>query len=387
MNKYTKTLFAIIRKQIMESDENLNLEEFSCEDFNVLYKLAMSHDIAHIVGAWLEKGDYHISQDTRGKFSKELIMSIYRYEQQCYELNQIIKILEDEKIEFIPLKGSVLRQYYSEPFFRTSCDIDILVHKEQVKEIVKLLTEKYDYKYSIRTQHDYSLFSVGGVHIELHFDLIFYSETSKDITERIWETASLKKGRSYQFEMREDFFLAYHIAHMAQHVVTGGGCGVKPFIDLWIMQNRMAICMQDKMELLEQYGLSVFAKKSLLLTNYWFCNGDGNETLYAFERFILRGGVYGTMENKVKIGKSIKMGKCKYILSRLFLPYRSLSDLYPSLKKCPVLFPFYQVRRWFRLLLPNGVGIKNAMRELTLSSKNNGEEDVVKLIQDLGLEE
>ena len=35
------------------------------------------------------------------------------------------------QIPFLPLKGSVIRQYYPEPWMRTSCDIDILVDFEK----------------------------------------------------------------------------------------------------------------------------------------------------------------------------------------------------------------------------------------------------------------
>ena len=38
---------------------------------------------------------------------------------------------------------------------------------------------------------------------------------------------------------------------------------------------------------------------------------------------------------------------------------------YPSLKKCSILFPFYQVRRWCRILFCGGR--KTAMNEIKLN--------------------
>ena len=48
------------------------------------------------------------------------MIAIYRYEKINYELNRLRSALNEAQIPFIPLKGSVLRQYYPEPWMRTS---------------------------------------------------------------------------------------------------------------------------------------------------------------------------------------------------------------------------------------------------------------------------
>ena len=80
-----------------------------------------------------------------------------------------------------------------------------------------------------------------------------------------------------------------------------------------------------------------------------------------------------------------KGGKFKHLMSRIFLPYKDMSIYYPSLKKCPVLFPFYQVRRWCRILFCGGR--KHAMDEIKLNQSLSEEkkEEVKKLIDELGL--
>ena len=56
----------------------------------------------------------------------EIIKAIYRHAQLSYEYVAVCDALETAQIPFIPLKGSVLRKWYPEPWMRTSCDIDIL---------------------------------------------------------------------------------------------------------------------------------------------------------------------------------------------------------------------------------------------------------------------
>ena len=380
-------LFALLRSEVCGTEPSSNIKnQITSEKLPAVYKLSKLHDLAHLTGNALEKHGL-IGEDSPmyEPFFKARNMAIYRYETSNYELGEICRILEQEQIKHMPLKGAIIRNYYPEPWMRTSCDLDILVDSTQVKRIVKLLTKKYDYKYYIHTQHDYSLFSASGVHIELHTDLIFYKKSGADFVKRVWETAVLEKGTQYRFKMRDDLFFAYHVAHMAQHVVTGGGCGVKPFIDLWIIQNIMKIDVTPAMEILREQNLTKFTEKSIDLSAYWFADGEKNEKIESFAHFILVGGVYGSTQNKVKVGRSIKKGKIRYILGRLFVPYRNLVMLYPSLKKCPILFPFYQVRRWFRLVLPNGVGVKNAVNELKATT--NESEGAEKLLNDLGLQE
>ncbi|MBQ8684596.1 MAG: nucleotidyltransferase family protein [Clostridia bacterium] len=388
-NKEAKILFALLRNGVFGEELFAEVKaSVKPEVLPALYKLSKAHDLAHLVADALDKNGLLSKGESIAKaFLQERTMAVYRYEQSNYELEEVCRILEEEKIEHIPLKGSVLRKYYPEPWMRTSCDIDILVRQEQVKNIVDILTEKYGYTYAIHTQHDYSLYSVGGVHIELHFILIFHDTAGDDFTRRVWEKATNETGCLYKKKLPDDLFFTYHIAHMAQHILEGGGCGIKPFIDIQIMNKKMGISIDQVQIALEECGLTTFAKKVVELSNNWFVNVEEGNELKELEAYVLCGGVYGTLDNKIIVGSSTKKGKFHYILKRLFLPYRRLCLLYPSLKKCPILFPFYQVRRWFRLLRKNGVKVSGAVRELKSVSQvdSDTKERMGKMLQELGL--
>ena len=388
-NSICDILFRLLCQEICENGLDNEIKNLiTPESLLALYKLAKTHDLAHLLADALDKNGLLDDTDVSKKFRMERNLAVYRHEQMQYELDEFCNILEGEKIEFIPLKGSVIRKYYPEPWMRTSCDIDILVRQDQVKNVVDILTKKYGYTYAIQTQHDYSLYSPGGVHIELHFILIFHDKAGDDFTKRVWESAVSEDGYLYKKKMPDELFFTYHIAHMAQHVLEGGGCGIKPFIDIVIMQEKMCITIDQAQDALYDCGLYTFAQKAVRLSKYWFCEEKADKTLQEFEKYILNGGVYGTLDNKISVGASRKKGKFRYVLKRLFVPYRSLCLLYPSLKKCPILFPFYQVRRWFRLLKKNGVKVSGAVRELKGVSGVDKEkkERMDKMLQDLGLE-
>ena len=74
------------------------------------------------------------------------------------------------------------------------------------------------------------------------------------------------------------------------------------------------------------------------------------------------------------------------MLFRLFPPYRILKNQYLILRKCPILYPFYVVRRWFNLLFVKGRA-KNSLREWNVAMKNSKENRVENLLKNLDLDE
>ena len=79
----------------------------------------------------------------------------------------------------MPLKGSVLRASYPQDWMRTSCDIDILVHREDLERAVELLVEKKQYRREVTNLCDVSLYAPSGVHLELHYDLVLENRSEK----------------------------------------------------------------------------------------------------------------------------------------------------------------------------------------------------------------
>mgnify|MGYP000152239857 CR=1 FL=1 len=75
------------------------------------------------------------------KLKQQENLALYRYMNQDYALQEIGEVFTEKQIPFLPLKGSVLREEYPEPWLRTSGDIDILVHEQDVKRASQVLME------------------------------------------------------------------------------------------------------------------------------------------------------------------------------------------------------------------------------------------------------
>ncbi len=359
--------------------------ELTESELNSLYSISKKHDITQIIVAPLEERsalnpEYAVTE----KFKKSLFTAIYRYEKSNFDLGQIVDLFSNEGIDHIPLKGAVIRNYYPKPYFRTSCDLDILVKQEEVERATELLTTCLNYKFETKGRYDVSLFTPSGGHIELHFGLNGNNFREAKSLVDVWKSGELSQISLNRFAMSPELFLLFHIYHMAKHFVHGG-CGVKPFVDLWIIKNRIGYDEVKATELLKNDGLFDFYNKALGLAEIWFDGKDYSTVEKEIEDYVLQGGVYGTLEQKVAMSQTKKGGKWKYLFDRIFLSYDAMLVYYPSLAKFPALFPLYQVRRWFRVAFCGGR--KRALNEMKLNQNLSTikKEKASRLIKELGL--
>ena len=385
----TQILFALIQSEICgkEFDEKY-LDDLSNEMLGQLYKISKSHDIGHLIASALNKQKLLTQDEISQKFQKQWMMAVYRYEKINYELKRVSDVLENHGIAFLPLKGSVLRKYYPEPWMRTSCDIDILIHPEDAETAIQILCEVGFTLQKSTTTYDYQMIAPGGVHLELHFSLkqdasILQAET---ILESVWDECELETDKQYHYYMRNEMFLFYHIVHMANHF-TYGGCGIRPIIDLWLLTNKMEIDKDKLRFLLSQSKLLEFYDASVELSKVWMENVSHGDITLRMEQFILTGGVYGNSSTSALMKAAKGESKLRSFFKLLFIPRANLEVSYPNLKKHPILLPFYQIKRWFRIF-----NRKKRQRIERMTAARNAvdakeENQTRTLLYDLGLRE
>ena len=348
--------------------------------------LARYHDLTHLLALGLRNNGLLTLEN--GELEKEIFHAAFRFEQLNYELTSICRTLERAQVPFIPLKGSVLRQYYPEPWMRTSCDIDVLVHEEDLDGATAALADALDYRIETKSAHDVQIFTPSGQHIELHFNLIedHRIKGASAILNRVWDAAVPCGGWTYQYEMPDELFYFYHIAHMAKHV-ENGGCGIRPFLDIWVLMHYVPHDRDRREQLLADGGLSAFARQAERLTEIWFGNGVRDDTACHLENYIINGGVYGNLVNQISVQQIKQGGRLRYACSQIWLPYEALKWAYPSLERKPQLLALYELRRWGRLLFIDGIGRGLSKLRLNSSISNECTANVRELLSALGLAE
>lgn len=283
-------------------------------------------------------------------FHKKDTQERFQYGHQQREKQRVIQMLEEEKIPYILLKGSRMRDFYPDPMTRTSCDIDILFQgdKDVEKRIhEKMLAFNYAFVVDCGTTINYLC---KPVEFEMHRYLFDDRLDFHGFFDKVWEYSVPVEG-SCERRLTEEFFYVYMVAHMAKHF-SRYGSGVRPVIDLYLYNRRTpdAFDRQKAEKLLKQIDLYDFEQRLLALTRAWFETGDLSEMDMKLTDYIMEAGIYGDSRimsaNTTKDPEKANEVRRKKILFYLFPSKEVMTRLYPGMMKFPAMLPVAWVRRW-----------------------------------------
>ena len=379
-------MFSLIRSEICGEKINISKDDLPNNLLENLYLLSDEHDMAHIIASALSSAGLLDNDEVSQNFNNKLILAVYFDAQREYTLKQISSILQNAKIPYITLKGAVISAYYPHSWLRTSCDIDILVHNSDTNNAIEHLCKAGFVRISDKSTHDYNLLSPNRIHVELHYTLTQDDEVSNadDLLKCVWESANPADEHSYLYKIEPEMFILYHLAHMARHLMHGG-CGIRPFVDLWLIENNISYDTKKLNDMLIKTNMIKFYSAANELSKVWLENAHHTEHTKLLEKFILDGGTYGTTQNAAQMSAAKGIGKTKTLLNLIFLPRKNLEVMYPNLKAHKSLYPLYQIKRWFRFFDKNK---RNKVAHLTFVRKNVSDEDensMRELLKFLGL--
>lgn len=382
MENLIRAMMDLIAYEVCGKELDKSQYTLTDDELAKLYKLSKSHDLAHLVGDALIKNDLIGDGEIKAKFQKQIMLSVYRYEKINYELGRLRKVLNEAKIPFIPLKGSVLRRYYPKPWMRTSCDIDVLVNEEAVDDAAQIIVDRFCYTYEKKNYHDISLMSDGGVHLELHHSIKENEPNIDLLLSDCWDYATVLDG--FEYEFTNEFFFFHQFAHMSYHFLHGG-CGVRPFLDIYLLEEKLDFRRDKLDEMLAKTGMKKFCDAAKSLSEVWFGDGEHTDVTRRMEQFVLSGGVYGTKKNSMAVCQQKENGRLGYIINRIWLPYELLCITYPRLKGRKYLQLFYEMKRWLRVFNPEAR--KHKKNELDIIKGLDAEQkaEVNQMLSDLGL--
>ena len=331
-------MFCLIRNEIKKEP----LPNDAGFDIQRIYEMSKKHDMAHLIAnAVITNGMVSPESELEEKLSNEFTRAVCREILTSSFLNKVCQIFTENEIKYIPLKGAVIRNYYPEIWMRTSCDIDILIHEEDIDKATKALLDNGFTTDSIKNYHDIR-FYFGKILIELHFSICENNKQLDRLLSKVWDHAN--PISAYEYQETPEYFVFHHIAHMAHHFLTGG-CGIRPFIDLYVLKEKHFYDEEKLLPFLKESDLIKFYHAAVALAYTWMGEGQYDELSSSIEKYIINGGVYGSEDNENMVGTVAYKGKRMYLLKLAFPPYRIMRVLYPTLNKRKILLPFYYVYR------------------------------------------
>lgn len=319
-------------------------------NFDCLYSFSKSHGVDNMVYAALYDLKIAVPKAVMEKFEERHMMSVLMDTKQAYELEQIGKTFEEEGIDYLPLKGSVVKYLYPAEYYRQSGDIDILIRAEDEEKIVPIMMKlgyQLDDEHSNHDVH-VSYKKPPFIEIEIHRQLIRNCDRSYKFLKSTWNYVELKEGHTYCYQMSNEYLYTHLLAHLCKHLYLGGA-GIRLITDLYLMIYKTKLNEDVLSGYLRKAKLTDLNRMVVGLVKKWFDKDYIiDNDVEVLEKIILESGSFGNLEMRsVMTNSNTKSYKIKTFIHRLFPPARVLKGRYAFLEKKPYLLPIMWIYRFF----------------------------------------
>lgn len=354
MDILQRGMMTIIKSALSDAEGSLP------EDFN--FAQAVSVAKKHGIVALFYYGALRCGIEKSDPLMRELFyhtcQAISVSEQQLRATAEIFKCLDEEQVDYMPLKGTLLKAIYPKSEMRTMGDADILIRTEQYDKIKPVML-KLGYEEQVESDHEL-IWHKGSVHIELHKRLI--PSYNKDYYEYFgdgWRLAKLSSDGGTRYELKAEDEFIYIFTHFAKHY-RDAGIGIRHVLDIWVYKNahpRMdEEYIRNELQALQLYDFYVNVIKTL---EVWFEGKEADGVTELITQIIFSSGVYGTREAQI-LSEAVKASKSTgssgnvravKLIREIFLPYAPMCKKFPILRRVPILLPVMWVVRWVDALL------------------------------------
>ena len=330
-------------------------------DMALLYKAADFHMLAAITAMALETTGVHDPAFTQAKAK-----AIRKAALMDAEMAALFARLKDAGIWYMPLKGAVLKDYYPAYGMRQMADNDILFDKDRVNDVKSIMESLgFEVKQFGTGVHD-SYFKEPVCCFEMHRALFSPAREKKMCVYYQNVQKRLVGGGCEKRFKPEDFYL-YITAHEYRHY-SGGGTGIRSLLDTYIYLKKEPLDMNYVAAEAEKLGIKDFEEKNRSLSLCLFSGEELTGTDAEMLDYILSSGANGTLKNGVRnkvnrLGGGMR-GKSRYLLSRIFLPMKSVQNTYPFFYRHKILLPILPLYRIGKGLAVRRARVSAELKEL-----------------------
>lgn len=281
---------------------------------------------------------------------------LLRSERQMAKVKQLFEAFEENAIDYLPFKGSVLKSLYPKPELRVMGDADILIRLEQYETIKPILLSL---GFKLEAESDCELiWRSPDLYLELHQCMV--QPTHKDYYAYFgdgWSKVTRMDG--YRYGFAPDHMYVYLFMHFTKHY-RSGGIGCRHVVDLWVYRRTYPdLDMEYINQELEKLNLRQFHENFLRMLDAWFNEGQSDEITDFITKRIFSGGSWGNAEDyriavelaRTQRPNNVQHSRMKYVAWLLAPPLRQMQKKYPVLERFPFLLPVMWVVRGMAVLL------------------------------------
>ena len=368
LTSFEKNMISIIRSSLDGTAPELSRDI----DWERTYEVAQEMQIVPLVCYGIEKLPNAFSTIESKRLLKSTISYSFFCECQDKEIETVLEAFDKKQIEYMRLKGTILKRLYPQTEMRLMSDADILIKPEQYA-VVKSTMIELGYKERVESDHEY-IWLKDDFCIELHKRLIpSYNKDYYDYFGDGWRLANKKAEKPNEYEMSKEDCFVYLFTHYAKHY-RDAGIGIKHITDFYVYLKHYDDLdwnyINKELEKLQLYNFWLTTKDVL---NVWFGSQECDEKSAFVTHKIFSSTAYGTHEahvlsEGVKISKSTKHVRTKRFFRSVFPAYKDLKQRFRFLRKLPILLPFAWLCHWISAIF-NPKRIVRRKKDLKAISK------------------
>lgn len=359
-------------------------------NYSALYNLAIDQKL----NVMLYYGIVHLGDKLDKSFLEQLQRSanryVTRYIRSSVDVENLFNLLEENKINFLPLKGYWLKNYYPKEEMRFTHDYDILIDFKCCN-VKKLLLQNGYALHAEDPHHDVYYSPQTKTIFELH-KTVFEGNLNQTFGDGFKYAVSHKGSKYFKEFKLEDLYLSI-LAHSAAHFVEDAGFGIRTVIDCYFLKNKRSE-MDEKYlnNRLTQCGILKFCTQLENLADLWF--EDDIKQMDSFtELFSNHILASATLSNSANFGanklaqataKGEANNKKRAVLRKIFLPKADMYRNYPWLRKAKFLLPIGHIVRWFKIIFTRPKNISQ-IKQINNADANDAQ-NILKLKEGLNLE-
>ena len=333
------------------------------EKISFFYKISKYHSLRAIFYQVISTLKLDISQEYLSKLEQYYLLNVRKSVSFDEERKVLFGYLNEHGIDYLPLKGIIIKEYYPDPLTREFADNDILFDEKKDK-LVKEFFVKRDYEVEGFRKSNHDVYQKKPFfNFEMHRALFGETGDNGKIIKYFngYLNKSLIKENKEHYLSDEDFYI-YFTVHSYKHY-HNSGCGIRTLIDYYLYLKNTKLDFDYINKELEKLDLVAFSNQIRSISKKVFDDEELNEEEEQVLLYIASSGTYGTLEHSVAKGVKAK-GKFGYMMSRIFPPYLFYKYAYRWAYNCPILIPVAWTIRFFRIVFKNPKKAKNELKTI-----------------------
>ena len=339
------------------------------DNLSFFVKLSKHHSLTALFYKAVLSSKAQIEEKHLNKLEEYYLLNARKVALFDKERKALYQYLNENEIDFLPLKGIIIKDYYPDQNTREFADNDILFDDQKTELIKRFFVKQgYEVEYYKKSNHDvYQKKPV--LNFEMHRALFGETGDNEKVVNYFKDyltTSPIKEGKEHYLS-KEDFYI-YFTAHSYKHFHVSG-CGIRTLIDYYLYLKKEQLDFNYINQELTKLDLLDFSNKISSLSLKVFDQEPLTNEEEEMLLFIASSGTYGTLEHAVSKGIKEK-GKFGYFISRIFPPLSFYKSAYPWAYKSKVLIPIAWLCRLFRIIFKNP---KRAVNEIKTINKSQEE--------------